>query len=145
MRHQNAGRKFSRTAAHRRALFRNLATTLILNEQVRTTVEKAKDLRRVVEPLVALGKVDSLASRRKAHSYLLDEKAVWKLFKEIGPRFAKRAGGYTRVIKGENRSGDAAKMAYISFVEAEVAKKGRKTKSTKAAAAKASPSSEAAA
>ena len=117
MRHANVFRRFSRTAAHRRSLFRNLATALLDHEKIETTVEKAKDLKRVLEELVTLAGTDSLARRRQAYGYLKDDLVVQKLFTEIGPRFKSRPGGYTRVIRTRVRPGDAADMAIIEFVE----------------------------
>lgn len=117
MRHKGAYRKFSRTASHRKAMFRNLATSLLQEEQCETTVQKAKDLRRVVERLVRLGATDTLPARRDAYSYLMNKDVVHKLFTDIGPRFKERSGGYTRVIRTRYRAGDAAEMALIELVE----------------------------
>ena len=117
MRHGNAHRKLGRTASHRNSLFRNMATELLRRETMRTTIEKAKELRPIVERLVTLGKSDSLHSRRKAYSYLVDKDVVHKLFAVIGPRFKKRDGGYLRIVRADVRPGDAANMAYIEFVE----------------------------
>ena len=117
MRHGNAHRKLGRTASHRNSLFRNMATELLRHETMRTTIEKAKELRPIVEKLVTLGKNDSLHSRRKAYSYLVDKDVVHKLFAIIGPRFKKREGGYLRIVRADVRPGDAASMAYIEFVE----------------------------
>src|SRR5262245_9792210 len=119
MRHLNAGRKLSRNASHRSALLRNLARALITHERIITTVAKAKELRPFIERLITLAKKGSLHARRLAISRLHDTEAVSKLFKEIGPRFADRAGGYTRVIKRqERRLGDAGKTAYIELLKA---------------------------
>lgn len=117
MRHAQAYRKFTRSTSHRRAMFRNMATSLILHERFYTTVEKAKDLRKILEPIVTLGKDGSLHARRQAYSYLLNKEAVHKLFADIGPRFQKRAGGYLRIVRGLHRKGDAAEMAFIEFVD----------------------------
>jgi len=117
MRHQLSGRQLSRNAAHRKALMRNMAAALLRHETIRTTLPKAKELRRVVEPLITLGKNDSLAGRRRAFSQLRDDEVVRKLFEDIGPRFKARAGGYTRILKMEPRPGDAAPMALMQLVE----------------------------
>lgn len=117
MRHLKAKRKFSRTPAHRRALFRSLATGLLRDEQIETTLEKAKDLRSVVEKLITKARTGSLHARRQAYSYLMSKAVVHKLFVEIAPRFSGRSGGYTRVLKTGIRHGDAAQMAVISLVE----------------------------
>jgi len=117
MRHQLSGRQLSRNASHRKALMRNMATALLRHETIRTTLPKAKELRRVVEPLITLGKTDSLAGRRRAFSQLRDDEVVRKLFEDIGPRFKTRAGGYTRILKMETRPGDAAPMALMQLVE----------------------------
>jgi large subunit ribosomal protein L17 len=118
MRHRNSGRQLSRNASHRHALLRNMATSLLRHETIRTTVPKAKELRRVVEPLITLAKVDSLAKRRLALSRLRDVSVVEKLFADLGPRFKARAGGYTRILKMEPRPGDSADMALMQLVEA---------------------------
>jgi large subunit ribosomal protein L17 len=120
MRHHNAHRKFSRTSSHRRSLFRNLATALITHEQCETTLEKAKDLRSVVEKLITSAKSNSLAAKRQAYSYLEDKNAVHLLFTEVAPRFSSRPGGYTRVIRSRRRHGDAAEMAVIELVQRKV-------------------------
>jgi large subunit ribosomal protein L17 len=118
MRHRNTGRQLSRNSAHRHALLRNMATSLLRHETIRTTVPKAKELRRVVEPLITLAKIDSAAKRRLAYSRLRDVAVVEKLFDELGPRFKARPGGYTRILKMEPRPGDAADMAMMQLVEA---------------------------
>ncbi len=118
MRHRNSGRQLSRNSSHRHALLRNMATSLLRHETIRTTVPKAKELRRVVEPLITLAKVDSLAKRRLALARLRDATVVEKLFTELGPRFKTRAGGYTRILKMEPRPGDSADMALMQLVEA---------------------------
>ena len=116
MRHRKSGRKFNRNSAHRSALKRNLATALVSNEAIKTTLPKAKELRRVVEPLVTLAKNDSVANRRLAFARIRDKEAVKKLFEELGPRYKERPGGYTRVLKCGFRAGDSAPMAFIEFV-----------------------------
>jgi large subunit ribosomal protein L17 len=118
MRHRNSGRQLSRNASHRHALMRNMATSLLRHETIRTTVPKAKELRRVVEPLITLAKIDSLGKRRLAFSRLRDITIVEKLFTDLGPRFKARAGGYTRILKMEPRPGDSADMALMQLVEA---------------------------
>ena len=118
MRHRNSGRQLSRNSSHRHALLRNMATSLLRHETIRTTVPKAKELRRVVEPLITLAKVDSLAKRRLAFSRLRDLSVVEKLFVDLGPRFKARAGGYTRILKMEPRPGDSADMALMQLVDA---------------------------
>lgn len=117
MRHGVGYRKFQKSAAHTRAMFRNMATSLILHEQIETTVEKAKELRPIVEKLITRAKKDTLPARRIAYSYLKDKAVVHKLFTEVGPRFSARNGGYTRVIRSRKRAGDAASMAIIALVE----------------------------
>jgi large subunit ribosomal protein L17 len=142
MRHRNSGRQLSRNSSHRHALLRNMATSLLRHETIRTTVPKAKELRRVVEPLITLAKIDSVAKRRLAYARLRDVAVVDKLFDDLGPRFKSRPGGYTRILKMEPRPGDAADMALMQLVE-EVkveaekgsdAKKGRAKRPKKAAA-----------
>jgi large subunit ribosomal protein L17 len=117
MRHGKALRKFSRSVSHRRALLRNLATSFFKHEKFETTVEKAKDLRPLVERLITLGKNDTLAARRQAYSYLMDKAVVHKLFADIGPRCGSRNGGYTRIIRTRVRPGDAAELAIIELVD----------------------------
>ena len=121
MRHHLSGRQLSRNSAHRKALMRNMAAALLRHETIRTTLPKAKELRRVVEPLITLGKSDTLAGRRRAFSQLLDRDIVTKLFEDIGPRFRSRAGGYTRILRMEPRPGDAAPMALMQLVEEQTA------------------------
>lgn len=129
MRHKNAFAKFSRTPAHRRAMLRNLATSLVLHNRIETTLPKAKALKRVADKLVTLGKEDTLHRRRQAMSYLFEinrsepgnaqkKTAVHKLFTEIAPRYEERNGGYTRVVRTRKRDGDNAQLAIIEFVEA---------------------------
>ena len=117
MRHRHGQRKLNRTTSHRLAMLRNMACSLIKHEAIRTTLPKAKELRRVVEPLVTLAKEPTVANKRLAFNRLRDREVVVKLFNEIGPRFAQRAGGYTRILKMGYRVGDNAPMAYMEFVE----------------------------
>jgi len=117
MRHQKAGRKFNRTSAHREAMFRNMATSLIKHELIKTTLPKAKELRRVAEPLITLGKVDSVANRRLAFARLRDKQAVGTLFTTLGPRYQTRPGGYLRILKCGFRAGDNAPMAWVELVD----------------------------
>ena len=121
MRHQLSGRQLSRNSSHRKALMRNMCAALIRAETIRTTLPKAKELRRVVEPLITLGKSDSLPGRRRAWITLRDDALVVKLFEDIGPRFKSRAGGYTRILKMGPRPGDSAPMALMQLVEGEAA------------------------
>ena len=117
MRHRKSGRHLNRTSAHRQAMFRNMTASLIEHEVIKTTLPKAKELRRVAEPLITLAKTDSVANRRLAFSRTRDKAAVGKLFSEIGPRYADRPGGYTRILKCGYRAGDAAPMAFIELVD----------------------------
>ncbi|GIX37791.1 50S ribosomal protein L17 [Silanimonas lenta] len=117
MRHLNAGRKFSRTSAHREAMFRNMASSLFKHELIRTTLPKAKELRRIAEPLITLAKTDGVANRRLAFARLRDKEAVGKLFVELGPRYQARPGGYLRILKCGFRPGDNAPMAYVELVD----------------------------
>ena len=117
MRHMKSGRKLNRTSSHRTAMFRNMASSLIKHELIRTTLPKAKELRRVAEPLITIGKVDGVANRRLAFSRLRDKEAVGKLFVEIGPRYVSRPGGYLRILKCGFRAGDNAPMAYVELVD----------------------------
>ena len=125
MRHRNGGRKLQRTSSHRLAMFRNMAAALIKHEQITTTLAKAKEIRPYVEKLVTLGKKGGLANRRLAHARLLDDAQLIKLFDTIAPRYADRAGGYTRIIKAGIRASDAASMAIIEFVDRDVSAKGQ--------------------
>ena len=125
MRHRVGGRKLQRTSSHRAALFRNMSAALIKHEQITTTLAKAKELRPYVEKLVTLAKKGGLSNRRLAHSRLLDDTQLKKLFDVIGPRYAERAGGYTRVIKAGIRASDAAPIAIIEFVDRDVSAKGQ--------------------
>lgn len=117
MRHRKSGRRLGRNSSHRKAMFRNMATSMVKHETIRTTVPKAKELRRVVEPLITLAKEDSVANRRLAFDRLRDKEAVGKLFSELGPRFKDRPGGYLRILKMGPRPGDAAPMAIVMLTE----------------------------
>ena len=117
MRHRKSGRHLNRTSSHRQAMFRNMAASLIEHEIIKTTLPKAKELRRVAEPLITLAKEDSVANRRLAFSRTRNKAAVGKLFSELGPRYEDRPGGYTRILKCGFRAGDAAPMAYIELVD----------------------------
>src|SRR6202041_2713384 len=134
MRHRNSGRQLSRNASHRHAMLPNMAPSLLQHKPIRTTVPKAKELRRVVEPLITVAKVDSIAMRRLAYARLRDEVVVEKLFADLGPRFKARAGGYTRILKMEPRPGDSADMALMQLVDTAVvqADKSEDTKPAKA-------------
>lgn len=117
MRHQLSGRQLSRNAPHRWAMLRNMAASLLRHETIRTTVPKAKELRRVVEPLITLGKDDSDANRRRAFAQLRDAEVVVKLFESLGPRFKTRPGGYTRILRMDPRPGDSAPMALMQLLD----------------------------
>ncbi|MDT9587629.1 MAG: 50S ribosomal protein L17 [Candidatus Arsenophonus melophagi] len=117
MRHRKSGRQLNRNSSHRRAMFRNMTTSLVSHEVIKTTLPKAKELRRIVEPLITLAKTDSVANRRLVFSRLRNNEIVAKLFNELGVRFASRTGGYTRIMKHGFRVGDNAPMAYIAFVD----------------------------
>ncbi|MBB3227414.1 large subunit ribosomal protein L17 [Luteibacter sp. Sphag1AF] len=117
MRHQKSGRKLNRTSSHREAMFRNMASSLVKHELIRTTLPKAKELRRVAEPLITLAKTDGVANRRLAFARLRDKQAVGKLFVELGPRYRERPGGYLRILKCGFRPGDNAPMAYVELVD----------------------------
>ena len=117
MRHRKSGRQLNRNSRHRKAMFSNMANSLFQHEIIKTTLPKAKELRRVAEPLITMAKEDSVAKRRLAFSRLRDDAAVGKLFNELGPRYKERAGGYTRIMKCGFRPGDAAPMAYIELVD----------------------------
>lgn len=121
MRHRNTGRQLSRNSAHRKALLRNLAVALLRQESIQTTVPKAKELRRVVEPLITLAKTDSVARRRLAFARTRDRDVVTKLFNDLGPRYKERPGGYTRMMRCGFRAGDNAPMAIMELVERPVA------------------------
>jgi large subunit ribosomal protein L17 len=117
MRHRKAGRKLNRTSAHRQAMFKNMASSLFKHELIRTTLPKAKELRRVAEPLITMAGEDTVAKRRLAFSRLRDKEAVGKLFGELGPRYRERPGGYVRILKCGFRPGDNAPMAYVELVD----------------------------
>ena len=125
MRHAVAGRKLSRTSSHRKAMFANMASSLIEHEQIKTTLPKAKDLRPIVEKLVTLGKKGGLAARRQILASLKDDKLADKLLTTLADRYKSRAGGYTRVLKAGFRYGDMASMAIIEFVDRDPAAKGQ--------------------
>lgn len=149
MRHRHSGRQLSRVAPHRHAMLRNMAASLLRHETIRTTVPKAKELRRVVEPLITLAKVDNQAKRRTAFARLRDAEVVTKLFDDLGPRFKARAGGYTRILHMAPRPGDSAPMALMQLVDGPVVaepeekdakkKSGAKAKAAPKAKAKAAP------
>jgi len=134
MRHANSGRKLGRDSAHRKAMFANLASSLIEHEQIVTTLPKAKDLRPIVEKLITLGKRGDLHARRQAISQIRNEDAVRKLFATIGPRYKSRNGGYTRVLKAGFRYGDGAAVAVIELVDRDVSAKGAADKARSEAA-----------
>jgi len=117
MRHKKAGRRLGRTSPHRRAMFRNMAASLLRHETIKTTLPKAKELRRVVEPLITMAKEDGVAKRRLAFDRLRDKEAVGKLFQDLGPRFRDRPGGYLRILKLGPRPGDSAPMAIVQLVD----------------------------
>jgi len=117
MRHRKAGRHFNRTSSHRKAMFKNMAVSILHHEMIKTTLPKAKELRRVVEPLITLAKKDSVANRRLAFARLRDRAIVTKLFNELGPRYLERPGGYLRVLKFGFRKGDNAPMAIVELVD----------------------------
>ena len=154
MRHGLSGRQLSRNSTHRAAMLRNMAASLLRHEAIKTTVPKAKELRRFVEPLITLGKADSQANRRRAFAKLRDAEVVEKLFGELGPRFKARPGGYTRILHMANRAGDNADMALMALVdraapaeaaatdEGEKKPKARKKKAAEPAAEAAAEASE---
>jgi len=120
MRHRKSGRHLNRTSAHRQAMFRNMACSLFEHELIKTTVPKAKELRRVAEPLITMAKVDNVAKRRLAFARLRSDAVVGKLFTELGPRYQARPGGYLRILKCGFRAGDKAPMAYVELVDRSV-------------------------
>ena len=124
MRHGHGLRKLNRTSSHRLAMFRNMTNSLLRHESIRTTLPKAKELRRIVEPMITLGKQASLANRRLAYSRLRDHGTVKKLFGELGPRYAKRSGGYVRILKFGLRLGDSAPMALVELMDRPEPKEG---------------------
>ena len=117
MRHQNTGRHLGRTSSHRKAMFKNMVVSLIHHEMIRTTLPKAKELRREAEPIITLAKLDSVANRRLAFNRLRDRDAVTKLFTTLGPRYQKRPGGYLRILKCGFRDGDNAPMAFVELLD----------------------------
>jgi large subunit ribosomal protein L17 len=117
MRHRKSGRQLNRNSSHRKAMFRNMTCSLVRHELIKTTLPKAKELRRVAEPLITISKVDNVAKRRLAFSRLRDSEVVGKLFAEIGPRYKDRPGGYIRILKCGFRAGDKAPMAYVELVD----------------------------
>jgi large subunit ribosomal protein L17 len=120
MRHRNSGRQLNRNSSHRKAMFSNMAISLFDHEVIKTTLPKAKELRRTAEPLITLGKVDSVANRRVAFSRMRDNAMVAKLFTDLGPRYKERPGGYIRILKCGFRPGDKAPMAYVELVDRQV-------------------------
>ena len=121
MRHRKSGRHLNRTSSHRQATFKNMSVSLVEHEVIKTTLPKAKELRRVIEPLITLAKQDSVANRRLAFARTRSKEAVGKLFNELGPRYAERPGGYIRILKCGYRTGDNAPMAYVELVDRPVA------------------------
>ncbi|NQY43492.1 MAG: 50S ribosomal protein L17 [Legionellales bacterium] len=119
MRHRKSGRKLNRNSTHREAMFKNMSSSLVKHELIKTTLPKAKELRRVVEPLITLSKEDTLANKRVVFNRLRDKEAVNKLFTTLGPRYKERPGGYLRIIKCGLRTGDKAPMAYVELVDRE--------------------------
>ena len=117
MRHRKSGRKFNRNSSHRQAMFKNMSSSLIQHELIKTTLAKAKELRMIIEPMITAAKVDSVASRRLAFSRLRDKVAVGKLFTTLGPRYKDRPGGYLRIIKCGYRNGDCAPLAIVELVD----------------------------
>jgi large subunit ribosomal protein L17 len=137
MRHKVAGYKLGRTTSHRRSLLRNLATSLIIEERIETTVPKAKALRPIVEKMITLGKKGNLAARRQAHSYLMTSAAVDKLFDTVGPRFGDREGGFTRIVRVGWQKGDGAEKAFIELLGSEKLVEEKKQKRAEARAKRA--------
>lgn len=121
MRHRKSGRQLNRNSSHRKAMFKNMSISLVEHELIKTTLPKAKELRRVIEPLITLAKVDSVANRRLAFARTGSDAAVGKLFTDLGKRYATRPGGYIRILKCGMRAGDNAPMAYVEFVDRPVA------------------------
>ncbi|RUO23069.1 50S ribosomal protein L17 [Aliidiomarina minuta] len=117
MRHRKSGRQLNRNSSHRQAMFRNMASSLVRHEVIKTTVPKAKELRRVIEPLITLAKQDSVSNRRLAFARTRDKEVVGKLFSDLGPRYSERPGGYTRIMKCGYRAGDNAPMAYVELID----------------------------
>ena len=134
MRHRYSGRKLNRTGSHRRAMFRNMTASLVEHELIKTTLPKAKELRRFAEPLITLAKEDSVANRRLAFDRLRSKQAVGKLFSELGPRYQERPGGYLRILKCGIRAGDNAPMAYVELVDRDIIDSTDETETVEAAA-----------
>ena len=124
MRHRQSGRQLNRNSSHRKAMYRNMTASLLHHEIIKTTLPKAKELRRVAEPLITMAKSDSVHKRRIAFSRLRDRDVVTKLFSEIGPRYKERPGGYLRILKCGHRAGDAAQMAYVELVDRPLPEEG---------------------
>lgn len=124
MRHRKSGRQLNRNSSHRKAMYRNMASSLFEHELIKTTLPKAKELRRVAEPLITMAKDDSVSKRRVAFARLRDQAAVAKLFSELGPRYKERAGGYLRILKCGYRPGDKAPMAYVELVDRPIVEAG---------------------
>jgi len=137
MRHKVAGYKLGRTTSHRRSLLRNMATSLILEERIETTVPKAKALRPIVEKMITLGKRGDLAARRQAHAYLMTKAAVDRLFETVGPRFGDREGGFTRIVRGGWQKGDGADKAFIELLGSEKLQEEKRQKRAEARAKRA--------
>ncbi|WP_092999262.1 50S ribosomal protein L17 [Thiohalomonas denitrificans] len=133
MRHRNSGRQLNRNSSHRKAMFRNMAVSLFEHELIKTTLPKAKELRRVAEPLITVAKKDSIANRRLAFARLRDKDAVAKLFGELGPRYESRPGGYLRILKCGLRAGDSAPMAYVELVDRPITEEAEEVTETAAA------------
>ena len=127
MRHRKAGRQLNRNSSHRKAMFRNMTCSLFEHEVIKTTLPKAKELRRVAEPLITMAKEDSVAKRRLAFARLRDDAAVGKLFSDLGPRYQERQGGYLRILKCGYRPGDKAPMAFVELVDRPVAEEDLET------------------
>ncbi|SET77312.1 50S ribosomal protein L17 [Thalassotalea agarivorans] len=134
MRHRKSGRQLNRNSSHRQAMFRNMASSLVKHGVIKTTVAKAKELRRVVEPLITLAKEDSVANRRLAFARTRDQEVVGILFNELGSRYQDRPGGYTRILKCGYRTGDKAPMAFIELVDRPVAEEAAQVEETSAEA-----------
>ena len=143
MRHHKSGRKLNRNSSHREAMFRNMAVSLLRHEQLQTTLPKAKELRRVAEPLITLGKTATLANRRLAYSRLRDREMVGKLFDDLGVRFKDRPGGYLRILKTGFRRGDSAPMALVQLTERQAASAAAEAATETAAAVESKPKSKA--
>ncbi|WWP00524.1 MAG: 50S ribosomal protein L17 [Candidatus Dasytiphilus stammeri] len=130
MRHRKIGRRLNCNGSHRRAIFRNMTASLVCHERIKTTLIKAKELRRIIEPLITLSKIDNTANRRLAFSRIRNNQVLQKLFDELGPRFTKRPGGYTRILKCGYRPGDNAPLAYLEFMDRKITIKLKPSSST---------------